>query len=478
MPDRPNILFIFADQLRYDALGVSGHPVAITPNIDRLAREGTFFRQCYSTNPVCLPARASIITGKYCHDHHCHDNGQVLAADETCWPALLRDSGYLTSIVGKLHLWEQWRTPCHSAVDHGFQYCQTVEGKNSFSSRVEESGWYYEYLRDQGLPLPARAAFDPECLHYLKARISEYDEADHIDGLITTRAIRQIVDGPRRDLPFCMQVGICSPHEFYDPPQGFFDMYEGVDLPDPVYDQAELAQKSPAFRDFQAKQREAHGLAPEGNSSADRERMDFMRRCYLANVTFVDHQVGRLVEALKTAGIYENTAIVLVSDHGEYTGDYGAIQKGMFLYELNVHVPLVIRAPGVGQVPGVSDSPVQNLDIFATMLDLAGLPLPAHSYSRSLLPALRDPAAIIRDAAFAETFDRKMVRQGDWKLIVDDSPLGVELYNLAEDPRERHNLARAAADPTAPTRDPEAMAVIVRLLRRLVQWHVETENSG
>ena len=94
MPKRPNILFIFPDQLRHDMLGCYGHPSAITPNIDALAAAGTRFANCYSTNPVCLPARSSIITGKYCNQHHCHDNGGLLSADETCWPALLRDSGY------------------------------------------------------------------------------------------------------------------------------------------------------------------------------------------------------------------------------------------------------------------------------------------------------------------------------------------------------------------------------------------------
>ncbi|MFW5858074.1 MAG: sulfatase [Planctomycetota bacterium] len=480
MPDRPNIVFLFPDQLRHDMLDCYGHPAAITPNIDALAAGGTRFANCTSTNPVCLPARAGIITGGYCGQHHCHSNGNLLSRDAVCWPALLRDSGYYTALVGKLHLWEQYRDPGFTPVDHGFQYAQLVEGKASFANGVEASGWYFDILRDRGLPLPHPFAGDPDCRRVGSARISEYGEMDHIDGVIGARAVRQILEGrllsKRRDQPFCMQVGLCSPHEAYDPPQECFDLYAGVELPDPVFDPAHNRTKPPAFQAYVEACARKTGFPLEGYDVDALERIRFMRRCYLATVTHVDRQVGRIVEALQEAGVYENTAILFLSDHGEYAGNRGGIQKGLFLYEDNLHVPLILHAPFLGAAPGVAEGLVQNIDVFATVLDLAGLPIPEGTLSRSLVPLVRDPSATVRDAAFAESFDRKSIRRGRYKLIVEADPAAVELYDLQADPGETVNLARDPADPDRPTRDPAVLAVMNDLLQRLVQWQRDCEG--
>lgn len=477
---RPNIIFIFPDQLRSDALGCYGNPYAITPNIDALAATGTRFANCYSTNPVCLPARTSIITGKYCSQHHVHDNGGLPAADEPCWPALLRDSGYYTALVGKLHLWEQFRTPCFSAIDHGFQYRQMLEGKASLANGVEESGWYFDYLRDRNLPMPYAFSADPECRRLGLARISEYEEADYIDGVIGARAVRQILEGRKLSLkknkPFCMQVGICSPHEAYDPPRKFFDMYDGVKIPDPIFNPDHNSTKSPRFQKFLKGCARAVEFSADGYDADALERIRFMRRCYMATVSCVDEQVGRIVQALKDAGIYENTVIILTSDHGDFIGERGGIQKGPFLYEDNLHVPLIIHAPFLGTKPGVVQGLVQNSDVFATVLDFAGIPVPAKSLSRSLVPLMRDPTATVHDAVFAEVFDRKMIRQGNYKLIVEKDPAGTEFYDLAKDPGETTNLACDSKDPGKATSNPESLSIMNDLLRRMMLWQSECEG--
>lgn len=482
MSDRPNILFLFPDQLRHDMLGCYGNTAAITPNLDALAAAGTRFQNAYTTNPVCLPARTGIITGKYCSQHHVHTNGDLPGGEEVCWPALLRDQGYYTALVGKLHLWEQYREPCFSPIDHGFQYKQMVEGKASIGNGVEESSWYFDILADRGLPQPAAWPADEDCRRTGFARISEYAPEDHIDGVIGARAVRQILQGrklaARRDKPFCMQVGLCSPHEVYDPPQEFYDLYEGVEIDDPIYDPSENALRSPAFQQFVARCAERVGAPSEGYEGESLERVRFMRRCYLATVSFVDHQVGRIIDALKEAGIYEKTAIIFTSDHGEYTGDKGGIQKGLFLYENNLHVPLIVHAPFLKTNPSAPTGLVQNADIFATVLDLAGVDLPGPSLSRSLVPMLRDPEATVRDAAFAEVNERKMVRQRRWKLIVDADPAHLELYDIEADPAERRNLARDPDAPAQPTTDPELLATMNCLLNRLVAWEQACEATG
>ncbi len=476
---RPNIIFIMPDQLRHDMLGCYGHPCAITPNIDQLAQNGIRFQNCYSTNPVCLPARASIITGKYCNQHHCHSNSNSPSSDEICWPALLRDNGYYTALVGKLHLWEQYRDPCFSAIDHGFQYKQMTEGKASVNNGVEESGWYFDYLLDRDLPIERQQTADD--LRLGRSWISQYDEYDHIDGLIGARAVRQIINNrklsKKLQKPFCMQVGFCSPHEQYDPPKRFFDMYDRMEIPDPVFDPLQNLSKSPAFQAYVKACADRTGFAyDEGYDAESIERINFMRRCYLATVTFVDHQVGLIVKALKDAGIYENTVIIFTSDHGEFIGERGGIQKEFFLYEDNLHVPLIISAPFLDLKASAPAGLVQNIDIFGTILDIAGINPPEDMMSQSLLPIMHAPSRELRDAVFAETLDRKMVIQNGYKLIMEKDPLGTELYDLKNDPGETINLARNTDNPLEMTSDPDKLVLINQLLQKIIVWQQDCEG--
>jgi arylsulfatase A-like enzyme len=442
---RPNILLLFADQLRHDSLGGYGHPAAITPNLDRLAAEGVRFTRCYANNPVCLPSRSSLMTGRYCHQHHCHRNDDVLARDEVCYPAMLRDSGYFTAVVGKLHLWEQFQDRC--TVDHGFQVRETVEGKFSLSGRVDESWPYFDFLEDRGLDLPYRFGLGDEAKASLFSRISEYEEGDHLDGWIAERAIRQIRRGWMRDRPgggprvSMMQVGLCSPHPYYDPPRSCYDLYEDVEIPAPTATAEGLAAKGPAVRAFHEECRRNYGLSALPYDEESLRRIREMRRCYLACVSQVDRQVGRIVEALKESGLYEDTIIVFSADHGDYQGDHGLIRKEHFLYEANVHVPLIVHSPLLDGGGRECDEPVQLLDLFATFLDLAGLEAPPQTASRSLLGLLDGEQAGVRQAVFAECGKRKMIRRGEHKLLTDGTAEGLELYDLAADPREQVNLA-------------------------------------
>lgn len=471
MNDRPNIIFLISDQLRHDMLPTGGNSACIAPNIERLAETGTYFENCYATNPVCLPSRTSMITGKYCHEHHCQINQQVMARDEVCFPALLRDSGYFTAAIGKLHLWEQWVRPCKA--DVGFNLRNTIEGKYSLNSRVEESRLYFDYLADRGLELPHRfPKVDGDYERKLHARVSEYEDRDYIDTFLTTRAIRVIEDAFRG--PFMLQLGLCSPHEFYDPPAEYLAMYDGVEIPGPVFSARSVARKSPSFRKFQREVTEKCSLPTDEWDDAAIERIKTMRRHYLATVTCVDRQVGRLIDALKKKGIYENTAIVFVADHGEFTGDHGAVDKNLFMYECNLHVPLIVHAPFLGTGGTRVGGLVQNLDVFSTVLEMAGVDVPANVSSRSLVPMLNDAGARGRTAVFAETFGRIMVRKGDFKLIRDAEY--AELYDLARDPMEQENLA-VGADGRKTAR-PEILRIVSELENEIVEWFVRTEAAG
>ena len=463
---QPNIIFILADQLRHDMLGCYGHHSVITPNLDQLATDGVLFENYYASNPICMPARVSMITGKYVHDHHCHLNQHLMGRDEVCFPALLRDNGYNTAMIGKLHLWEQWDRP--GKADHGFQYTSIVEGKHSLHSRVEECGMYYDYLNEHDLPLPFNYDSSEQINEMLWARVSEYSPEDHIDGVITRRAVRFIDQHHHK--PFMMQVGLCSPHEFYDPPQKFYDMYEGVDIPDPVFSPESMATKSAFFNKFVTQKLEAFGLSQECWDEATIERVKEMRRHYLATVTFVDDLVGKIIQSLKDNGIYENSVIVFAADHGEYQGDHGMMIKGGMLYEPNVHIPLIISAPGRTRNGARIKDFAQNTDLFATFLDYAGVKKPEDSYSMSLRPLVECENATGRKCVFAEMNDRRMVRKGQYKLLYYREENFLELYDIEEDPLEQHNLFHS--DNPART---EYSAIVQDLLLELVNFFIDTE---
>lgn len=467
---QPNIVFILVDQLRHDMLSCYGHSCAITPNIDKLAENGVLFENFYATNPICLPSRASMLTGKYVHDHHCHHNVDLMNRDEICFPALLRDNGYNTAVIGKLHAWEQWNAHC--PVDHGFQYQSMTEGKHSIHSRVEESGMYYDYLKEHNLPLPFSYDSTEQINEMLWSRISEYSPDDHIDGLITNRAIRFIDQHQNklRSRPFMMQVGMCSPHEFYDPPQEYYDLYEGIDIPEPVYDPDSVAQKSTMFREAVDKKLTDFKLPKTVWDKKTIEKVKDMRRHYLATITFIDAQVGKIVDALKRNGSYDNTVIVFASDHGEYQGDHGMIIKGHFLYEANVHVPLIISAPKmIRQNVRIKDL-VQNVDLFATFLELAKVPKPESSYSKSLLPLTKDADASGRDSVIAEMYDRRMVRKGKYKLLYYSNEKYLELYDIETDPLEQNNLIYEK------NQDKHSYdAIVQELMLELIDFFIETE---
>ncbi|MCF6177426.1 MAG: sulfatase-like hydrolase/transferase [Victivallaceae bacterium] len=469
---QPNIIFILVDQLRHDMLGCYGHPVAITPNIDQLAAHGVLFENFYATNPICLPSRASMITGKYVHDHHCHHNIDLMSSDEICFPALLRDNGYNTAVIGKLHLWEQWNGHC--AVDHGFQFQSLTEGKHSQHSRVEESGMYYDYLNEHDLPLPFSYDSKEQINKMFWSRISEYSPDDHIDGVITNRAIRFIDqhDNKLRQRPFMMQIGLCSPHEFYDPPQGYYDLYEGIDIPEPTYVPDSVAQKSNMFRDAVDKKLTDFYLPKTAWGQETIEKVKAMRRHYLATISFIDDQVGKIVDALKRNAIYDNSVIVFAADHGEYQGDHGMIIKNNFLYEPNVHVPLIISAPATARENIRVDAFAQNVDLFATFLDIAGVAKPEKSYSRSLMPLVKGSAIEGREAVFAEMYDRRMIRKGKYKLLYYGNEKYLELYDVDIDPLEQHNLIYAGN----PDRD-GYNEIVKELLMELVDFFINTEAA-
>lgn len=418
MADRPNVLILMSDHTNREALAPDSQ--CLTPNFDALARDGVRFAHNYTTNAICSPARASLMTGTYPSAHgmwdctHTQRREWVNVSDRlTYWSQRFAQAGYHMGYFGKWH----------------------VEQTN----RLESFGWG-EY--DCGVGhMKARPTDDSRLTirragyrDYLMAAVDEREEMNHAAFDRGVDFIRRHAGGER---PFCCFVSTGEPHDPYIPPRRFMDMYN-----------VDSIEVSPTLREEYGDDRpqvvQRMRAAWEDMSDAD---WRFAAAAYRATVSWLDSETGRIVDALKEAGLYEDTIIIVTSDHGDMLGGHGLATKGVgTAYEEVYNIPLIVKAPGMC---GGEDSTHRTslVDIAPTLLDLCGLDPLEVCQGRSLRPVLEGTAAP-RDwqDAYAEFFGQRFVYtqrivwHGDWKYVF--SPGGVdELYNLAEDPHEEHNLA-------------------------------------
>ena len=440
---RPNIVFILADQLRPDFLSCYGMRAIATPHIDSLASRGIRFDRCYSEHPVCVPARTSLLTGLHAVKTGVLDNGLFLRPDHRAcgldtWPERLSEAGYYTAAIGKMHFY-----PWDARL--GFQYRRIAEDKRWQHIRDD----YYHYLRSHG----ERKYHGNEHEGYFDQkgaivnRLPFELQPDHYVGLEACRFISEYgAEGP-----FAMMVGFPGPHCPYDPAPDFLERVQWDLLPEPVPD----AGHTPGIR--------AQNIA--GNKGAwngvdytefTRDQMLRIRAHYAALVLQIDHEVGQIVGALRERDLLDDTVFILSADHGDYLGDHSLIGKGHF-FESSFHVPLIVSGPGVER-GGVSQDLVTLTDVTATLLTLAGVPVPAHLDSRPL-PAVAGVSAAGRERIIGALGGAWMIQEGDWRLSKYATGETL-LFNLREDPDEQNNLA---ADP--------AYAVTYRDLdARLTTW--------
>ena len=445
---QPNILFLMVDQLRPDHAGFMPEAKFATPNLTALGKQGTVFTNCQSVNPVCMPARSALLTGRYTHQIGALAMSGDLPFDLPTFPRALQKAGYWTALAGKLHVLQPWPwgTPRGQGLPLSSMHAQTR--KLGFDWLWESAGKqlavknhcdWCAHLQAKGILEEARD-FLASCGANRDVADAEldkdgkpwpFDEADHVDVVTGDKALEALRVRPR-DKPFFLKVSFCSPHKPFDPPRRLLDAepYEEIDdfIPGP----------------------DGEHLSPELKKTLWR-----LRRAYRATIRLVDEQVGRLVEELKAQKLLDNTLIVFTSDHGEMMGDHGRVQKQIYFRE-SLTVPTFILHPAGGSST-VHRHPVELTDLTATILDAAGLS-PAEALSegwpayrnlipcRSLLPALRDDAPV-REFSFSESGyhwqcvqsdTRKYVRTPDFET---PGAFREEFYDLANDPSECENLA-------------------------------------
>jgi N-acetylglucosamine-6-sulfatase len=436
---RPNIVFVITDDQRWDSLGVTGHPFARTPNIDRLAREGALFRNFFATTPLCSPSRASFLTGQYARAHKVTNNDRVgldaISHTLMTFPRRLREAGYETAFIGKWHMGlDDSRRP-------GFDTWISFKG--------------------QGV--------------YLDPVVNVDGRQRQLDGHMTdwlNRWALEFVRRPRRK-PFLLYLSHKALHTPYLPAKRHEALYAGARyVPPPSADDG-LSGKPVLRRAVETPDWWAlEGVAPEPPESrrgrgADR---DSVVRDQLRTLAAVDEGVGALVRALERTGQLDNTVFVYTSDNGYLLGEHGQFDNKRFAYEESIRVPFIIRYPRLVSRGTKIDALALNVDVAPTLLELAGAEPLEKVHGRSLLPLLRGRPAAWRESFLAEYFLEKVaprapawraVRTARWKYIHYPELEGMdELYDLGSDPREMRNLI---GDPASQPALGEMKAELERL---------------
>ena len=427
----PNVLWICTDQQRWDTIAALGNRHINTPNIDRLAAQGTACTNAFCQAPICTPSRASFLTGCYASTvHGCSNGNSHWAEAAPLVTKLLADAGYCCGLSGKLHLaGAQGRIEPRPRDDGYTVFHWSHDPRDQWPTGHAYSDW----VTDRGAHLGRTYAE----LGYMPAEL-------HQTTFCAEKAIEFMEFSWTQ--PWLMSVNIFDPHAAFDPPADYLARYNPDELPGPAFEPSDLAaQELLKGVDFQNAARDPESFDARGKIAA-----------YYAMIELIDHNVGRMLDALERTGQAANTLVIFTSDHGEMLGDHGLLLKGCRFYEGLVHVPLILRWPGHIAAGVTTDALVELTDLAPTLLDAAGLPPPQHMAGRSLLPLLRGTSAEHRDTVRCEYYaalrslkrnlsgwsdsHATMIRDRRYKLAVyHGHPVG-ELFDLQEDPHEHRNL--------------------------------------
>lgn len=435
MDKRPNILLILSDQQRRDSLGAYGCRYVSTPNLDALAAEGTRYDHAYCNAPVCTPSRACILTGKRLAGHGVYNLFDNLPETERLLPWHLREAGYQTGLVGKLHvsgiLYEvRRRNPGDGFDRYELSHDPNVlldEPLNAYGRWLRENHpETYETIKREG-----RAWKDRPPETHFSAWVSERSAA----------FIRQ----RDRERPFFLSVGYFDPHSPYDNhPRGSEELLHEEFRPPLTAPEGEPE----GFR-LEALDQIRRLQCRDPHTRFTPEEAEQLRRGYFAGVSFLDRQLGKIIRALKDEGIYDDTLIIYSSDHGDMICDHNLLGKGAYFYDPCTSVPLIVKYPG--QREGrVSGGLVQLNDIFATALTAAGLDAPVPADSRPLQrgPDRRIAVCEYRGCSqmdlgvFPHPVQATMIRGERYKLNLYHDTHEMQLFDMEADPLELRDLSR------------------------------------
>lgn len=430
-----NIIFICTDQLRADSLGFVNKQV-ITPNIDKLASKSVVFRNSFCSNPVCSPSRASMITGRYAQNTGLWNIGTDLNEDENTLADYLLKAGYRTVAVGKTHFRAQQKDKKGNVQlveirdrprKRDNTYFGFIETEITEDNRI---GKYFEYLKLNG--------FDPKNLG-VDDGIKDLEEHLHQTYWIGKNSVEKIKNHDFSK-PLFLFSSFIDPHHPFDPIKKFADMYNNYTKVEKIPKEA-LDKNRPLHL---TDQNGNYWPGGGGKHNFSDDEIQNITKLYYAMITFIDQEVGKILEALEEKGQLDNSIIVFTSDHGEYLGDHGLIFKGPFMYDSVIKVPLIIY--GNDFKARMTDSIIENVDLVPTILDLLGLEISYDIQGKSFKDVLlgykeeEKKSAVITYDAHDRGIFVKCYREKDYKLVIYANEEYGELYNLLEDPYESKNL--------------------------------------
>jgi choline-sulfatase len=438
-----SVLWVMSDQHSSRALGCYGNAVVRTPRVDRLASEGVLFERAYCSYPVCVPARFTMLTGRYPHHHGAVGNGTPLALRERTAAHHFSHAGYATAFVGKMHPVDGQTHGFDYYVDFGHYYDYLGPKTEIFTRGMgaDDSGsgspWLTMYHRDRGARdvSPWIRPGDPKRNETLEFG-EVLPEEDHFESFVAREAIRFL--RTYRDEPLFVVASFLKPHNPFAPPAEYAALYKPEEMVVPSWP-AEHLEHVP----HQARQRVAPGAGtPEGAAWAKR-----FLAAYYGNVTHLDACVGRLLDALEELGLAENTLVIYTTDHGEMLYEHGLRGKFNF-FEPSARNPLIVRWPGVTPPGARTRALTDQADFVPTLLEACGADPAPRSQSvdgRSFVGVLREPASAGKEFAFGEYALQSgrpfyMRRSERWKYVFYTAG-GEELYEPEADPGELRNLA-------------------------------------
>ncbi|MSU48398.1 MAG: iduronate-2-sulfatase [Opitutus sp.] len=444
-----NVLFLIADDLNCD-LGCYGVPEMKTPNIDRLARRGVKFESAYCQFPLCSPSRSSFLTGRRPNVTGVHLNpsaGRTPVSphfrekipDTITLPQLFKRHGIFAARVGKLYHYGVPADIGTSSLDDYYSWDQVVNPRGRDREEHEKI-----FSIAPNVTAPGASSQFGGTLSWLAD--DEGEDPDHTDGVGATEAIKLLERFKRESRPFFLAVGFYRPHTPYVSPKHYFDLYPTNKITLPALSADDRARPiAPAWASSQ----------PAQDKLTDDVRRQAIQ-AYHAATSFMDAQLGRVVDTLDRLGLAQTTVIVFTSDHGYHLGDHGLWQK-QSLFERSTRVPLIIAAPGAKGNGRATTSIAEMVDLYPTLAALTGLPAPDYLDGTSLRPILDDPSASVKKAAFSQVRrgtngDGYSVRSGPWRYTEWIDAAGkltaTQLFDEVADPRETRNLASNPAHAT------------------------------
>ena len=451
---KPNILFIMSDQHNAKVVGHQGHQCVQTPSLDRLATEGIRFDRCIVQNPICTPSRVSFFSGQYCHNHGYYALSGPTPLGLPSVFSVFRSAAYRTAAVGKIHCPKGW---VESDADFFEDVAGTSYGGNTtYRHYLEERKLLDVYLLENKLrqshadpDISDRLAEDPSGYRRIcDARPSIIEYEDSPEGYSVRRAIEFMKASVDASHPFFAFVGFSKPHHIYAPADRFWRLYENREIPLPPNAWYDMKGKAPNLRGEAEYWRESDwAVCSPGDYQSARARK---LRGYLGNVSHMDHAVGELMAWIDSSSLQEDTIVVYTADHGDFACEHGSMEKAPGISsDAIIRVPLIVRRPGETKAGKAVTTIVESVDLAPTLCALAGIPPMPTADGRDLRSAINgeDSDNGAREGLCENQWSKSFYKD-NFHLVFYPRILFAEeyhdgfgeLYDLAADPWEMHNL--------------------------------------